>query len=213
MLMDSNTAPGMNYAKIAYTQQTDDTSDTTVYVRFYFFWQNQSDFLAVINVDSDLAALGLTEGTAYPGYFSPRSCSLPLYATLTVYLGGLEINYQSTELALIDSIYVTGGFEEFPWADGGYQRHYISGSYHLSCTNVEVEANQAVVFQVEFQASYRIADGGSVDIDFNSGDYSLVCPGVTVELLTPPVALAAWQGDHGCSLQKRGRGKGRGAAA
>jgi hypothetical protein len=140
----------------------------------------------VINVDSDLAAVGVAQGSAYPGFFNPGTCSLDLNATLTVYLGETEINYQSTETASIDSIYVTGGYDLF-LPDGGFRSDDISGSFHLSCTNIEVEANQTVVFQVEFEATYYIDDGGSVVLDFNFEDNSIVRPGVTVELLTPPV--------------------------
>jgi len=186
MLTDSNTAPGMNFAKVSYTQKND-SIQTTVFVRFYFFWQNQTDFLAVINVDSDLAAVGVAQGSAYPGFFVPGTCDLNLDATLTVYLGDTEISYQSTETAVIDSIHVTGGYDIF-LPDGGFQSDDISGSFHLSCTNIEVEANQTVVFQVEFEATYTISDGGSVVLDFDFEDNSIVCPGVTVELLTPSLA-------------------------
>jgi hypothetical protein len=86
MVTDSNTAPGLNFAKIVYTQKND-ASQTTVFVRFYFFWQNQSDFLAVINVDSDLAAVGVAQGSADPGFFVPGTCDLDLNATLTATWG------------------------------------------------------------------------------------------------------------------------------
>jgi len=65
----------------------------------------------------------------------------------------------------------------------------ISDTAHLSCNSIEVQGDQLIVFDVALSVDYSI-DDGNVGIDFASGSQGIVCPGVTVELLSPPAGTA-----------------------
>jgi hypothetical protein len=186
MLTDSHIEAMNNWARFS-LHEDGDTGYTDAYVRFYFFWQNQSNYLAVINADSDLAALGVTQANASPGFIVGGNCAITLYATLKVFVGSLEIAYQGTQTVEIDSLTASGG-SEIILQGGDVETHNIDGTlHHLSCSNIEVDSGQTVVFEVALDAQYYI-DNGSITLDFDYSDYSVLCPGLTVELLTAPPA-------------------------
>lgn len=186
MLTDSHIEAMNNWAKFA-LQENGDTGYIHAYIKFYFFWQNQSDYLAVINVDTDLGALGIIQANALPGFIGGGACGVMLHATLTVFVGSLEISYQSTETAAIDSVTASGG-SELLQQGGDLETHNVDGTlHHLSCADIEVESGQTVVFEVALDAGYSI-DNGSITLDFDYSDFSVLCPGLTVELLTAPPA-------------------------
>jgi hypothetical protein len=66
----------------------------------------------------------------------------------------------------------------------------ISDTAHLSCKNVEVQCGQLIVFDVALVAEYSVHDG-NIGMDFSSSNHQIVCPGLNVELLTPPVGVAS----------------------
>src|SRR5690242_14792365 len=72
---------------------------------------------------------------------------------------------------------------------GDLESRSISGEYHLSCSNIEVQPSQIVVFEVACFADYWIDEGGNIvlDFDFDPANYEIVCPALTIELLTAPM--------------------------
>ena len=57
MLTDSHIEAMNNWAKFFLHEGADTGGSTHAYIRFYFFWQNQTDYLAVINADTDLGCV------------------------------------------------------------------------------------------------------------------------------------------------------------
>ena len=180
-LEDSSIAPFNNVAKpsLHITQNTDGRSAK---ISFYFAWQNPIDFLAVLNCSADVIANGHVKNTADDGIFTGGSATVKLRTELTVFVGPLQISFQQGQRANIDTITAEGGgiFDV-----GAVGDRDVSATTHLSASNIQVEGNRIVVFEVAFVADYSI-DDGSIDVDFASGNRSVICPALNIELLTPP---------------------------
>jgi hypothetical protein len=180
-LEDSSIAPFNNVAKpsLHVTQNTDGRSAK---ISFYFAWQNPIDFLAVLNCSADVIANGHVKNTAEDGIFTGGSATVKLRTELNVFVGPVVISFQQGQKANIDTITAEGGgiFDVGAVGDRG-----VSATTHLSATNIQVQGSRIVVFEVAFVADYSI-DDGSIDIDFASGNRSVVCPALNIELLTPP---------------------------
>ncbi len=181
ILSDSQVAAGNNLAKAAFSIGQD-TSNSTANVNFYFAWQNPSNFLAVINCSADLITNGLCGAWATPGFLFGGTASITVRAELTVFAGSIEISWQQGQTKQLASLTAHGGGI---FGLGDVLSTTISDTAHLSCQNIEVQGNQLIVFNVALTAEYSI-DDGNVSIDFASGSQGIVCPGLTVELLTPP---------------------------
>jgi len=180
-LEDSSTAPFNNVAKPS-LHVTQNTDGRTAKISFYFSWQNPIDFLAVLNCSADVIANGHVKNLADDGIFTGGSATVKLRTELTVFVGPLTIAFQQGQRANIDTITAEGGgiFDV-----GAVGDRDVSATTHLSATNIQVEGSRIVFFEVAFVADYSI-DDGSIDIDFASGDRSVVCPALNIELLTPP---------------------------
>lgn len=87
MLQDSHIEPWNNFAKFAYTNDQD--TGFGAVVKFFFAWQNPSDYLAVINCETNLLINGIIEATAEQGWLVSCSAFVELTAELTVYVGSL----------------------------------------------------------------------------------------------------------------------------
>jgi hypothetical protein len=180
-LEDSSIAPFNNVAKpsLHVTQNTDGSSAK---ISFYFSWQNPIDFLAVLNCSADVIVNGHVKNLADDGIFTGGSATVKLRTELNVFVGPLTISFQQGQKADIDTITAEGGgiFDV-----GAVGDRDVSASTHLSATNIQVDGSRIVVFEVAFVADYSI-DDGSINVDFASGDRSVVCPALNIELLTPP---------------------------
>lgn len=180
-LEDSSIAPFNNVAKpsLHITQNTDGRSAK---ISFYFAWQNPIDFLAVLNCSADVIANGHVKNTAEDGIFTGGSATVKLRTELNIFIGSLTISFQQGQKANIDTISAEGGgiFDV-----GAVGDRDVSATTHLTASNIQVEGSRIVVFEVAFVADYSI-DDGSIDIDFASGDRSVVVPALNIELLTPP---------------------------
>jgi hypothetical protein len=186
MLTDTHTEPFNNWAKFFYTSD-EDTADSQVVVNFYFAWQNNSDFLAVINASTNLIANGLIEDTADPGWFFPGSAWISLWAQLTVFLGSTTINYQGTQLKQMGQVLTEAGYSEIA-SPGTINSQDIAGTFALSCADIQVQPGQIVVFEVACLAEWCIDEGGSITVEFNfdPAGQQLMCPALQVDLLTAP---------------------------
>jgi hypothetical protein len=186
MLSETHTEPFNNIAKFFYTSDRNTGYDSVV-VKFFFAWQNNSNFLAVINCRTDLIANGLLIDTAEPGWFFPGSAWLEAWARLTVYMGTTTINYQGSQAKQMGQVYTEAGYSEFG-APGSINSKDITGTFGLSCSNIAVDPGRIVVFEVACSADWWIDMGGSITVDFNSNraGRQLLCPSLQVELLTAP---------------------------
>jgi hypothetical protein len=192
MLVNSGAEPGNNWAKAFLFENADtgtgpDGSDSIhASVFFYFFWQNQSDYLAVLNANSGLAVQGTCQAATFPDFLSGGSSSIGLYARLSAYVGGGDIyveNQIGREIAASSWPVVLGG------SAASDQLEFVGGfPYPLSISHVWVESGQYVVFEVRLFASYKIS-GGSISLDFSEGDNQVMCPFLNIELLTAPTVV------------------------
>ena len=188
ILTDTHTEPFNNWAKFFYSSG-EDTADSRIVVNFYFAWQNNSDFLAVINCSTNLIANGLIEDTADPGYLFPGSAWLSLWAQLTVFLGATTINYQGTQQTQMGSVFTEASYSEIG-SPGTINGQDVVGSFALSCNDIQVQPGQIVVFEVACLADWWIDEGGSITLsfDFDPAGRQLMCPALQVDLLTAPQA-------------------------
>jgi hypothetical protein len=186
ILTDTHTEPFNNWAKFFYSSDQD-TADSNVVVNFYFAWQNNSDFLAVINCSTNLIANGLIEDTADPGWLLPGSAWLSLWAQLTVFLGATTINYQGTQFKQMGSVFTEASYSEIG-SPGTINSQDVVGSFALSCSDIQVQPGQIVVFEVACLANWWIDEGGSITLsfDFDPAGRQLMCPALQVDLLTAP---------------------------
>jgi hypothetical protein len=186
MLSDTHTQPFNNWAKFFYTSDRNTGYDSVV-VKFFFAWQNNSDFLAVINCSTNLIANGLIIDTAEPGWLFPGSAWIETWARLTVYLGSTTINYQGTQQKQMGQVYTEAGYSEIG-SPGTINSDDIVGTFALSCSNIAVDPGRIVVFEVACSADWWVDEGGSITLDFNSNvaGRQLVCPALQVDLLTAP---------------------------
>ncbi|GAB2175897.1 hypothetical protein [Dongia sp. agr-C8] len=180
-LEDSSIAPFNNVAKpsLHVSQNTDGRSAK---ISFYFAWQNPIDFLAVLNCSADVIVNGHVKNLADDGIFTGGTARVKLRTELNIFVGPLTISFQQGQKADIDTISAEGGgiFDV-----GAVGDRDVVASTHLSAANIQVEGSRIAVFEVAFVADYSI-DDGSIDIDFASGDRSVICPALNIELLTPP---------------------------
>jgi hypothetical protein len=188
MLTDTHTEPFNNWAKFVYTSDRNTAYDSVV-VNFYFAWQNNSDFLAVINCSTNLIANGIIEDTAEPGWFFPGSAWISLWAQLSVFLGSTTINYQGTQQKQMGQVYTEAGYSEIG-SPGTINSQDINGTFALSCADIQVQPGQIVVFEVACLATWWIDFGGSITVsfDFDPAGRQLMCPALQVDLLTAPQA-------------------------
>jgi hypothetical protein len=186
-LVDTHIEASNNQARFLFTSQTDTSGDGgKIDVGFWFAWQNPSEYLAVLNAQSDLVVQGSCEAIGNPEL---------------LWHGESKINL-SIELAVFQAGKVGTGFTNIKWLDakgsaeiflGGYgtDSAVLSDVYQLGpMANIFVE-QPLVLFFVHFLAEYSIRDG-SVDLDFGKQqDHFIMCPGVQIELLTAPAGAAA----------------------
>ncbi|HVT53911.1 MAG TPA: hypothetical protein VHE77_20195 [Dongiaceae bacterium] len=186
MLHDTHVEPWNNWAKFTYTSG-EDTAWSSVVVNFYFAWQNRSDFLAVLNCSADLMPTGIIEATAEAGWLFPGSAWVELIAGLTVFVGSTTINWQPYQNIQMGQVGAEGGWGLIG-GSGDIGADTISGTYHLSASDIQVQPNEIVVFEVACTAGWWIDEGGSIvlDFDFDPGGYQVMCPALQIDLLTAP---------------------------
>jgi hypothetical protein len=151
---------------------------------FYFAWQNPSNYVAVIHTNADLFVQGFLQANAMPGLFFGGDTSVNVFAESKVHLGGFEITGQYGQTNQIATLNASGGIEVFG-GGGDFKNAAISGAYNVSVnSNIDVDGDEIVVFEVSLVVACTI-DNGHILAEF-SDQGSVTCPGVIVELLSPP---------------------------
>ncbi|HXV25947.1 MAG TPA: hypothetical protein VED46_17040 [Alphaproteobacteria bacterium] len=150
-------------------------------LKFFFSWENSTDFFAVINANAALIVRGICQANAVGGVFFGGWVNLGLTANLKVHLGGtvLQGPYASITTLTAD----TWGSAFF--GDGDLKTANIYTTPLMSRKNILVQDHQLVIFEVSLDATYWI-DSGSVTIEFSSQDRNVTCPALEIELLTAP---------------------------
>jgi hypothetical protein len=174
---------------------------------FYFAWTNESQYDAVINVDTSLVVSGFCRIVADTGVFSGHHNTLFLTAFLDIlrqfgwgtdpqtgasldgtYLPvspGVDTKYFNQVSALSAQ---GGGLFDDPAT--AFQSFNVK-VFDLSRDNIIVPGGASTVFQVALLMQYGIEDGDLTDemrIDFGSDQFErrVICPAVFLELLTAP---------------------------
>jgi hypothetical protein len=176
---------------------TNTGSDFTQF-NFYFFWENNSDFFAVVNVDTSLILNGFCEIEAVNGIFSGDKCFLELTGQLSL----LELwdqtsgqpaqpMFENSQRKTAASLDASGG-GIFSSADIKSQM-FINDAVDLSYSIFAVPGNSLAVFEVSLVVSFAFTDGGGdiadlifVDFADDGANRSIICPSVNLELLTAP---------------------------
>lgn len=65
---------------------------------------------------------------------------------------------------------------------GAIETEEISGEYNLPYDFFIVPSHDVAVFEIVMYVSYQLSDG-SIEADFSSGDFRVLCPGVTVAIV------------------------------
>jgi hypothetical protein len=185
--------PGNNWGKIYYYSSSDaitsqDATIDYVLLNFYFFWQNRTDNELFLYPTTELSPLGVLEGNASPGLFGGEG-GISLYGSINSYVGDLEGGGFATQMPGVDAR--SHGL----WGLGGTGSDHATTTlegqpYSISGFNIEVGPDQIAVFEVSMLAIVE-AWNGNASLDFKSRDYSVVCPGVNLEVcfLLGPLTL------------------------
>jgi hypothetical protein len=188
MLTGSGIKP-YNWAKIYWASSEDtDKHYPDVELDFYFFWTNPNDFPVFVSATTDLSALGVLAGVANSGW---------LGGVGEIYLGGSIQAYVGDQHFFPGWWWFGAEIGEVRAASGGLWGLFGTSSDHATTTlegqpisfsqvfsPIEVPPNQVIVFEVSAGASLLI-ENGSVSLDFSSDDFSIVCPGVNLEVCYP----------------------------
>ncbi|MGB5054366.1 MAG: hypothetical protein WBO24_08230 [Nitrospirales bacterium] len=170
---------------------------------FYFYWVNESDFLAVAKGFSVLEFNGACELAANTGFFSGDSTSLTIDAWLypVAYWVPLQPGQTIRDLRVqgdplqhqpvLDKTATGGGL----FGDAGYVTQiFPATSYGLSFESfggIHIPPRATAVFEVNVKFGYRwqgntLPDEIIADFADNNLHYYVKCPLVVLELLTAP---------------------------
>jgi hypothetical protein len=199
----SHIEPGNNWVKFLFDAMSG--SESTDF-SFVFLWENQRNDLAVVNVASSLVLNGACEVVAAPGFFSGDTSELFLQASLTL-LGLWQADPQNPELppptppheqsqyqSLLSLVAQGGGL--FSGVDF-HTQNFSASSYDLTYDFFLIPPRSSAAFEVSLQVDYDFPGGGGnisdlVVADFANDNlgYELMCPGLQLDLLTTPQAVA-----------------------
>ena len=162
----------------------DSESDREDELSFYFLWQNPRSTHAVIDVDAYLVLNGFCQAESAGGYFPGiRHSRLDVWAKLdllewwnqppTSPLGQVDQYQQALSL----STDTEGWF-----ADADTVSEAVFRGYDLRYNWFVVPPGAAMVLEVALLVRYGSREG-SIHVDFASGDFEVLCPGVLIGML------------------------------
>jgi hypothetical protein len=204
IFIDQHIEPNNSWIKLLI--DTNAGSDYTQFL-FYFLWENESDFFAVVNASSLLVVNGACEVMAAPGIFSGDTADFNMNASLTTMRwSGWGTNpatghsndqtaypdYQQSQYQTITSLHAEGGHI---FGDAGIENEGFSFQpFNLSEDFILVPGRAVTLFEVALYVSYGFDDGGNisdlVSADFSNNGRAIFCPFVQLELLTAPPSMA-----------------------
>jgi hypothetical protein len=172
-------APWNNVAKISSGWASYNVND----VSFIFVWQNPSDKYAVINAESYLTLNGSSVVAADSAFFGLQSNIS--WIELRVYFNILEYwnkppttpPFESTQLAYALDLGANGG-----WL-GDYEVAMVNGTYDVRYDQFVLAPLGVAIFEVSLVIE-TWTDGGFTEIDFASGNFEVICPGLLIGILT-----------------------------
>ncbi len=159
-------------------------------VTFYFLWENPDNKYVVLNVGSSLVLNGYCENSAdggWAGIFPGGTSNLNLDAKLILYDWTTQpptapYPPESTQNKHILTLTAYGGgyFE----AVGAIEHTPATGSYDIGYNLFLIPPHGVAVFEVVLSVQYQ-NDNARIDvIDFESGDFQVICPAVVIAVLS-----------------------------
>jgi hypothetical protein len=178
-LQSSHVEPWKSWAKFT-VHSTE--SYSLEQMSFFFSWENPSDRYAVIDVDTYLVLNGFCLAGSDGGFFpGSRSSLLSVQARLYLYELWNEPPTPpgwENEVALTLST-STGDFFDV----GAIEFEEIFRTLNVSLNTRTVPPHGVALFEVTTAIESQVSDG-NIDVDFASGDFEVLYPGVVLTLLT-----------------------------
>jgi hypothetical protein len=201
VFVNSQIAAQNSWAKVLV--DTNRRSDTTLF-NFYFYWENPSDYYALMNVSSALILNGVCQVTTGFKFAESDTAQVYLTASLGIWRW-IGWGTDPTTGANLDQTLLTTSNTEIAYISAGGDANWDNIStngqvfpyalYDVSYNLLAVPPGASVLFEVGMQMSYDFDIGGIDDdkilIDFasDSSGREILCREVDLEMLVPLESL------------------------
>jgi hypothetical protein len=210
---DDQIIPGGSWVKLILETNSSPGGQNGTDFRFYFLWENPSDYYAVANVSSSLALNGQAVAWGNGGILSGDTASLYVNTYLSVIrwsgwgndpiTGQPEdqtpypvYDYQDTTKSVV--AFDAYGGDWFHDAEPKSATFDPQMPYDVSAELIAIPGGAVTLFEVGLTISWWFHNGGdtvdsdyqsiSLDLGYDPLGYEAVCPMVELEILTPPAA-------------------------
>jgi len=179
---DSHTEPFNSFAKFRL-----DSTKSSGYeeLNFYYVFVNPSDRFSLVNVHGFFALKGFCRAGANGGFWpGDRYASLSINVRLNMLewwnQPPTQPPFQTDQQQLAATLTATA----YDFGDpGDIEVLDVLRGYDLSYSQFIIPPRETAVFEPTVAVNYGTSDG-VVNIDFASGDFQVLCPFVTVDILT-----------------------------
>jgi hypothetical protein len=156
-------------------------------VGFYFLWENPSDRFAVVRVHGFVVFNGTMtagqDGGIFPG---DRSASISAVGNLHLFEWWNQPPTEPLSQADQDQTALTVATSGYGWSDpGSIELEHVFRGLDCSYDLFLIPPHGVTVIEMAAALSYGTGtDSGHVSADFNSGDFQVMSPFVSIEVLT-----------------------------
>ena len=187
ILDDPHIEPWKNSAKFRINSTS--ASNGLETLTFYFLWENPNSKYVVTNIGSSLVLNGYCEISAnggFMGIFPGGKSYLSLDARLAIYDWNTQPPVQPFPQSKQSNHILTlsadgGGYFE---SVGAIEYTTAKGNFNLGYDLFLLPPHGVGVFEVDLSFSYQNDNAQIDEIDFESGDFQVLCPAVTVTILS-----------------------------
>ncbi len=180
-----NKEPWNNTAKLSGSWASPHPGNGWDELDFVFVWRNPASTYAVVNVETYLALNGFCAAWADGGVLPDNWAGFGLHASLNVYEWWNQPPTvppaQATQDQLLNTTHaVANGFFD----PGDYESAAIAGNYDVSYREFILPPQGVAVFEASFGILHEIFGDGSLELDFSSGNFGIMCPAVVIAILS-----------------------------
>ena len=153
-------------------------------VSFYFLWDNSGPDWALVTVDGFLVLDGFATATSHGGYVGGGSAALDLDASLNILEPGGEppspppLPQASQSASVLKLKAHSSGL----FSDDNTQYALVYRGFDLRFELLAVPPSSVLVIDVSLSIAHDLMDG-SVAADFATGDFGVMCPFVSIQVL------------------------------
>ncbi len=184
---DPHIEPWKNSVK--FKMNSNSSSNGYETLTFYFLWENPDNKYVVMNVESSLGLNGYCQNSAdggWAGIFPGGTSTLNLDTKLIIYNWDTQPPTspfpESTQNKHILTLTAYGG--GYFSSVGAIEFINVQGNFDLRYNLFLVPPHGVAVFEVALNISYQ-NDNSQIDIiDFESGDFDVLCPAVVLAILS-----------------------------